>query len=271
MIQIGEDKYWIKSVLVNQIQAMGIKQGDVVMAHVSMHSVGDCLNGADDLIQAMLTVIGVDGTLLCYTNWEQNYEDSMDEDGCVPLELKPEIKPYDPSFSRASRDHGVFAECIRTTRGAIRSQNPGASVVAIGNNAEYFTENHSLNYGYGNNSPFAKFVEHHGKILMVGAPYETMSFLHHAEHLANIPNKNIRKMEIPLSKNGHIEWVKLEEFDTIYPVCDKFQEGYFKDIIEKFCHLNTEAIKGVIGSANTLLISAKEILDYAIYWMENYD
>ncbi|MBI6550741.1 aminoglycoside 3-N-acetyltransferase [Xenorhabdus lircayensis] len=270
MIQVGEDKYWTKSALVEQIRKIGIKHGDVVMAHVSMRSVGNCLNGTDDLIQALLTVVGVKGALLCYTNWDQNYEDSMDENGCVPFELKPEIMPYDRLFSRASRDHGVFAECIRTTKGAVRSKNPGASVVAIGNNAEYFIENHSLNYGYGNNSPFAKFVASRGKILMIGAPYETMSLLHHAEHLANIPNKNIRKMEIPLLQNDQVEWVKLEEFDTVDPVCEQFDESYFKDIVEQFCHSRSGAINGVIGSANTLLVPAKEMLDYAIHWMENY-
>ncbi|MDC9616264.1 aminoglycoside 3-N-acetyltransferase [Xenorhabdus khoisanae] len=270
MIKIGEDKYWTKSTLIEQILKMGIKPGDVVMAHVSMRSVGHCLNGADDLIQAILTAIGEKGTLLCYTNWEQNYEDSMDENGCVPLELKTEIMPYDPLFSRASRDHGVFAESVRTARGAVRSQNPSASVVAIGNDSNHFVENHSINYGYDNNSPFARFVACQGKILMIGAPYETMSLLHHAEHLANIPNKHIRKMEIPLFQNGYVEWVKLEEFDTIDPVCELFPEGYFKDIVKQFCHSHSESIKGVIGSANTLLVPAKEILDYAIRWMEDY-
>ncbi|CEF28516.1 Aminoglycoside 3'-N-acetyltransferase [Xenorhabdus nematophila str. Websteri] len=240
------------------------------MVHVSMRSVGHCLNGADDLIQAILTFVGVEGALLCYTNWEQNYEDSMDENGCIPLELKAEIMSYDQSFSRASRDHGVFAECVRTTKGAIRSQNPGASVVAIGNNAEFFTENHSLNYGYGNDSPFSKLVACQGKVLMIGAPYDTMSLLHHAEHLANIPNKRIRKMLIPLLKNDHVEWVKIEEFDTVEPVCAQFHEGYFKDIVEQFCCSHPEIVKGVIGSANTLLVPAKEMLNYAIYWMENY-
>ncbi|PHM46017.1 hypothetical protein Xmau_00410 [Xenorhabdus mauleonii] len=269
MIKIGEDTYWTKSVLVEQLRNMDIKHGDVVMAHVSMRSVGNCLNGVDDLIQAILTVLGTTGTLLCYTNWEQNYEDSLDEDGCVPLELKSEIMPYDRLSSRASKDHGVFAESVRTTKGAIRSQNPGASVVAIGNDAEYFIENHSLNYGYGNDSPFAKLVTCRGKILMIGAPYDTMSLLHHAEHLANLSNKHIRKMEVPLLENNHVIWFKLEEFDTVDPVCEQFNEGYFGDIVEQYC-AHSEAVTDVIGSASTLVVPAKEMLDYAISWMENY-
>ncbi|OTA17328.1 hypothetical protein Xvie_01175 [Xenorhabdus vietnamensis] len=208
---------------------------------------------------------------MCYTNWEQSYEDSLSVNGYIPSTLKPEIMPYDRLFSRASRDHGILAECVRTTKGAIRSQNPGASVAVLGNNAAYFVENHSLNYGYGTNSPFAKFVACQGKILMVGAPYETMSLLHHAEHLANIPNKRIRKMELPLLQNNQVSWVMLEEFDTVDPVCKQFNQDYFKDIVEHFCYLHPEMIvKGIIGSADTLLVPAKEILDYAVHWMENH-
>ncbi|MBD1226232.1 AAC(3) family N-acetyltransferase [Xenorhabdus griffiniae] len=141
----------------------------------------------------------------------------------------------------------------------------------MGNNAEYFVANHSLDYGYGNDSPFAKLVECQGKILMIGAPYETMSLLHHAEHLANIPNKRIRKMEIPLLQDNQVEWVMLEEFDTVDPVCERFNQDYFKDIVEHFCHEHSEVIiKGTIGAANTLFVPAKEILDYAVHWMESY-
>ncbi|BET97638.1 hypothetical protein TCT1_25590 [Xenorhabdus sp. TCT-1] len=51
MIQVDEDKYWTKSTLVQQLQKIGIKQGNIVMTHVAVRSVGNCLNDADDLIR----------------------------------------------------------------------------------------------------------------------------------------------------------------------------------------------------------------------------
>jgi aminoglycoside 3-N-acetyltransferase len=38
-----------------------------------------------------------------------------------------------------------------------------------------------------------------GKVLMVGAPPDTMTLLHHAEHLARIPGKRIRRYEVPFA------------------------------------------------------------------------
>ncbi|WP_052705693.1 AAC(3) family N-acetyltransferase [Xenorhabdus doucetiae] len=78
-------------------------------------------------------------------------------------------------------------------------------------------------------------------------------------------------MEIPLLQNNQTVWVMLEEFDTVDSVCEQFYQGYFKDIVEHFCYSHPElTLKGTIGSANALLVPAKEILDYAVHWMENY-
>ena len=58
---------------------------------------------------------------------------------------------------------------LRTTPGARRSGNPGASMAALGGRAEWFTADHALDYGYGPQSPLGKLVEADGKTLMLGA------------------------------------------------------------------------------------------------------
>jgi aminoglycoside 3-N-acetyltransferase len=158
MIQVGESSYWTRQLLSKQLKAIGLRAGHAVMVHASMRSVGPLLNGPDALIGAVLDEISQEGTLLCYVNWDEHYEDVLDQAGRLPNELKIEIPPFDPLASRASRDHGVFAEFVRTTPRAKRSANPGASVAAIGAKAEWFTADHPLDYGYGPNSPFAKLV-----------------------------------------------------------------------------------------------------------------
>jgi aminoglycoside 3-N-acetyltransferase len=61
------------------------------------------------------------------------------------------------------------------------------------------TADHPLDYGYGEAWPLAKLVAARGKVLMVGAPPDTMTLLHHAEHLARIPGKRIRRYEVPFA------------------------------------------------------------------------
>jgi len=271
MIAVGDEYYWSLPVLAEQLRVLGLQPGDAVMVHVSLRAAGPCLNGADDLIDALLQSTGENGTLLCYVNWLENYEDSTGDDGCVPAALKPLITPFDVRTSRANPDHGVFAECFRTRPGALRSANPGASVAAIGAKAAYFTENHPLCYGYGENSPFARLVAEDGKVLMPGAPADTMSLLHHAESIAPLRNKRIRRKELPLRRaDGSTDWVMSEEFDTADPVCDCFPEGYFAQIVADFCQQNNNVRQGNVGSAAALLVSAREMRDFAVSWMMAY-
>ncbi|KLU15609.1 hypothetical protein AFK69_07810 [Xenorhabdus sp. GDc328] len=61
----------------------------------------------------------------------------------------------------------------------------------------------------------------------------------------------------------------LKEFDTVDLVCERFHQGYFKDIVEHFCHEHSEVIiEGTIGSANTLLIHCLYLLKR--YWIMQY-
>lgn len=267
MILLGDTYYWTRRLLAEQLNALGLRTGDVVMAHAGLRSVGPMLNGPDTLIDAILDVIGPDGTLLCYVNWEQQYEDALDENGRLPDSLKIDIPPFDPARSRASRDHGSFAEFIRTTPGAERSHNPGASVVAIGSRASWFTAHHPLDYGYGSDSPFAKLVAEAGQVLMIGAPLDTISLLHHAEHLAQIPGKHIRQLEVPLLIDNRVVWRQIEEFDTADPVVDGLEADYFGTIAEDFL-VTGQGQQGLIGHAPSVLLPATDLVDFAVRWLE---
>lgn len=268
MLTIGDQLYWSQPELQAHLRQLGLKAGDEVMLHAGMRQVGPLLNGPDALIAAILAVLGPQGTLLCYTNWDQQYEDALDGAGAVPSLLKPHIPPFDPLTSRASRDHGVIAECVRSWPGALRSGNPGASVAAIGAQAAGYTELHALQYGYGMDSPFARLVARKGRVLMVGAPLDTVSLLHHAEHLADIPHKRVVRMEVPLSMEGEVFWTWQEEFDTCDPVVDGLAENYFADIVQSF--LLQDGCLGEVGYAASVLLPADRLVAYAVDWLENW-
>ncbi|WP_095597841.1 aminoglycoside 3-N-acetyltransferase [Pseudomonas sp. PIC25] len=269
MLDIAGNRFWTRRELLDHLANLGVRAGDDLMVHAGMRSVGPLIDGPNTLIGALLDAIGPSGTLLCYTNWDQQYEDALDEDGRLDPALKPDIPPFDPCLSRASRDHGIIAEFIRTWPGALRSGNPGASVAAIGVHAEWYTREHPLDYGYGEGSPFARLVEAGGKVLMVGAPLDTLSLLHHAEHLADIPGKRIVRMEVPLLIDGRTEWRLLEEFDTCDPVIDGLPDDYFGDVVRTFLDAG-QGSQGRIGNAESVLVSARPMRDFAIRWLEEH-
>lgn len=267
MLEIAGNEFWTRRLLRKHIADLGVAPGDAVMVHAALRDVGPMLNGPDTLIDALLDAVGPQGTLLCYVNWAEEYEDALDEEGRVPAALKDEIPPFDPARSRASRDHGAFAEFLRTVPGARRSGNPGASVVALGARADWFTADHALDYGYGPESPFARLVQAGGKVLMVGAPLDTMSLLHHAEHLAPIPGKRVRRMEVPFLVDGRSQWRMIEEFDTVDPVRDDLDDDYFATVVEDFLSTG-QGRCGQIGLADSVLVSAPAMADFAVRWLE---
>ncbi len=251
------------------VESLGVNSGDVVMVHAALRRVGPMMNGPDALIGALLDALGPSGTLAVYTDWDACYDDLLDEHGRVPDAHRADIPPFDPTTSRANRDHGAIAEFIRTTPGAIRSASAGPSVAAIGAKAEWLTADHPLDYGYGEGSPFEKLVQANGKVLMVGAPLDTMTLLHHAEHKANIPGKRVIRVEVPFARNGRVEWQMIEEFDTSDPVVDGLDDDYFETIVEEFVRANSHARQGFIGAAPSLLVPAREIVEFAVAWLES--
>jgi aminoglycoside 3-N-acetyltransferase len=249
------------------------------MVHASLRSVGPVVSGADAIIAAIRDAIGPDGTLMVYTDWEADMwgehtweigEDKADLALTVisPIEAtRDHVLPFDPQSSRAIRENGALMELVRTLPGALRSANPGASCAAVGAKAAWLTADHAINYGYGEHSPFAKLVEAGGKVLMLGATNDHMTLLHHAEHLADVPNKRVLRIESPFLVDGRTEWRWIEEFNTGVPIVAGLADDYFATIVEDFLATG-KGRRGTVGAASCVLVEAKEIVPFAVSWIE---
>ncbi|MFG3341033.1 aminoglycoside 3-N-acetyltransferase [Glycomyces sp. NPDC048151] len=255
-----------RSSLAADLRRIGLAEGDAVMVHAAFGKVGPVVGGPDTLVDALLDTVSPKGTILSYQDWELSV-DVWDEHGRVLPELRDHVPPFDPATARPARDHGVLAAVIGTRKGVRRSVNPGASVAALGARADEFTAGHPLDYGYGEDSPFARLVAAGGRVLMVGAPLDTMTVLHHAEHLADLPGKRRIEVEYPLATPEGTAWRVVEEFDTSEPVVPGPPEDYFRLIVEDF--LATGAgLRGRIGDAESVLVDAPAIVDFAVDWLE---
>lgn len=248
------------------LTALGLAPGDVVMVHAALRRVGPVLGGGDAVIAALRDSVEPDGTIAAYADWEADYEDLLDEHGRVPMWWRAHVPPFDRKWSRAIRDNGIFPELLRTTRGTVASGNPGARVVAVGSRAEWLTADHPIDYGYGPGSPFAKLAQVRGKVLMLGAPLDTMTLIHHAEHLADISKRVLRK-EVPFATEDGTDWHMVEEFDTADPP-EGFADEYFGTIVEAFLAAGQGA-RGKVGDADSVLVDAAPMLAFAVEWIES--
>jgi len=250
---------WTRQKLAEHCAALGLGPGDAVLVHAGLRAVGPILGGPDALIAALRDAVGPDGTILAYCDWQLETTDDPS--------LRAHIPAFDPLASRAIRDNGAFPELLRTTPGALRSGSPGASCAALGGRAAWFVADHALDYGYGPHSPFGKLVDAGGKTLMLGAPLDTMTLLHHAEHLARIPGKRVLRYAAPILVDGKTVWRDFEEFDTGQPVVAGLEDDYFEEVVEDFLATGAGR-RGLIGHAPSVLVDAAAIVDFGTAWLE---
>jgi aminoglycoside 3-N-acetyltransferase len=255
--------------LARELRSLGLGPGDLVMVHASMRALGPLLGGPDVVIRALLDVVGAAGTLAAYLDWEHAAQAYVAEDpaGSLPPERLAELPAFDPATARAARSHGVFAEFLRTWPGAVRSANPGASVGAVGARAEWLCAEHPLNYGYGPGSPFAKLIDAGGKVLLLGSHLAHVTLLHHAEHVARLPDKRVIRFREPILEGGVSRWVEIEEFDTSRPIVSQADDEYFDRLMSDYLATGAGST-GRVGSARAYLLDAGDLDRFAVRWME---
>jgi len=255
-----------KSRLIADFRKLGVERGDTIMLHASVKSVGWIVGGPDVIIQALLDVLGADGTLMMYVGWEDSPYRLNEWNMEWQQAYLKECPPFDPKTSRAYRKWSILTEYLRTWPGAFRSSNPEASCAAVGARAKWLTENHPLQYGYGPGSPLAKLCETNGKVLLLGALFDTITLLHYAEHIARVSNKRIVRYKMPILLEGKRVWVKIEEFDTCGNILPDARE-YF-EIIPRECLSYGKGRSGKVGAAQSYLFKANELVKFAVEWLE---
>jgi aminoglycoside 3-N-acetyltransferase len=112
-------------------------------------------------------------------------------------------------------------------------------------------------------------VDVRGKVLLLGAPFETITSLHYAEHMARLPNKRVIHYREPLLVHGAKVWVEIEEFDTSQPVIPGAWDSYFADIVQEYV-ASGRGRSGQVGQAPSYLLHAAELHQHALAWMEGH-
>ncbi len=256
-----------RSELAASLRKLGVSSGNTIMLHASVKAIGWIVGGPDVVIQALLDVLGQEGTLMMYVAWEEDAPYSLAQlPGKWQEAYLKECPPFDPTRSRANRGWSILTEYLRTWPGAYRSDNPEASCVAVGAKAEWLTENHPLQYGYGSGSPLAKLCELKGRVLLFGAPFGSITLLHYAESIADVPNKQIVHYQMPVLRNAKREWIEIEEFDTCGNVLPDAQQ-YFDEIPHEYL-TSGRGKNGKVGTANSYLLDAADFVKFAVRWLE---
>jgi aminoglycoside 3-N-acetyltransferase len=255
--------------LTSDLRALGVSLGDVVMAHASVRAVGEVAGGPDQIHLAITDAVGRRGTLMMYAGCPR-YVDEIGRGNLSPAEeaeLLEKLPPFDAGTARSARDHGVLVEFLRTSPGVRVNDHP-ARFVARGPHAGTLLAPQPWDYAFGHESTLDRFVALDGKILLLGADHDNVTFLHYVEHVADIPGKRVAHFKVPVFEGGRRVWRDMAEFDTsgagVHP---NWPDRFFATIVGDYLAASGSG-GGLVGNAVSHLIPAADLLAFARPVME---
>lgn len=260
--------------LVRDLRELGLGPGDTVMVHTRMSAVGYVVGGTRTLIGALLDAVGDTGTLMAYCGW--NDAPPYDLADWPPQwrdAARAEWPAYDPRLSEADHSVGRVPEALRHWPGAVRSRHPDVSFVAVGPAAHRLMDDHPWDDPHGPDSPLGRLVRDGGRVLLLGAPLDTLTLLHHAEALAEAPGKRYVEYEQPIMVDGRRVWRRFRDVDTeteAFPYGKVVPEGVwpFTVIAEEMLAAGIGRT-GRVGAAPSHLFEAPEVVRFGVEWIES--
>jgi aminoglycoside 3-N-acetyltransferase len=136
------------------LRRLGLGEGDIVLLHSSLASLGRVEGGAESVIEAFLDVLGHEGTLVV------------------------------PTFG----SFGAIPDALKQRPDAVRSIHPKASVAAVGGAAEAICRDHwKAELAHGPDTPYQRIADMGGYVCLLGVDQDRNTTLHAAEELLRLP------------------------------------------------------------------------------------
>lgn len=156
--------------LTRALVSLGIGTGDIVLAHCAYNQFIGFSGRPSDVLDSLRAAVGPSGTLLM---------PSMPFDGSA-LAYVRSGQMFD--VRRTPSRMGLVTELFRRSAGTLRSLHPTHPVLASGARAaELLVDHPRAATPCGEHSPFAKLSDGLGKIALLGAGIEALTFYHYLE------------------------------------------------------------------------------------------
>lgn len=159
--------------IVNGLEKLGLRAGDVAFVHSSLSSFGHVVGGAETVVSAFLDALEPGGTL------------------AVPIFRRyfwggpHQVWDRDNSPSLMGR----ISETVRTWPGGRKSHHAPHPIAAVGRLAEDLTERYNIS-DFGPDSPFSRMEELNAWIVLVGVDYNSCTMIHLAEESMEVPYRH---------------------------------------------------------------------------------
>lgn len=246
--------------LVGDLRNIGICEGDVVLLHSSLKSIGYVDGGPNTVLKALLEVITPSGTLVVPSYHMVNYNMY---DTCLDKKYI-----FDPRT--ADTFLGLIPSAFLKFPGIERSIHPTHSVSAVGRDAKYITEAHHLaSCTFGTDSPWDRLMKLDGKVLGLGVTMSPVGLYHTLEDMLQeefpIPAKLAETFQLSCRDwNGNLIKVPVNPHDPKIAEKRIDRNTYLADYFgDEFRHAGLLRV-GKIGEAVSWLASARKFYDHLL-------
>ncbi len=216
--------------LVDFLRELGVREGGVLLVHTAFSKLGPLAGGPAELIEALQSVLGADGTLV------------------MPSLSDDDDQPFDPRRTPC-RALGVVADTFWRLPGVLRSDSPHA-FAARGPAARELTAPHPLDLPHGADSPVGRVHARDGQVLLLGVGHDANTTLHLAEALAGVRYRLER--HVTVREAGRARRLPYLEIDHC---CERFA------LVDAWLDAAGLQSCGRVGRAEARLASARAIVD----------
>jgi aminoglycoside 3-N-acetyltransferase len=220
--------------LTEDLSALGVRDGQVLLVHMSFRSVRPVHGGPSGVIEALLHAVGPRGTLVM-PSWGD------DDDS-----------PFDPDRTAASSDLGVTAEIFRRMPNVKRSAHPFA-FAALGPNADAVTAGPLPIPPHAPTSPVGRVHDLDGQVLLLGVGHDSDSTIHLAEVLGGVPYGVPKHCTV--MRDGQPTRVDYDENDHC---CQRFA------LADDWLRQRGLQREGKVGHAHARLIRSRDIVSVVL-------
>jgi len=227
--------------IVAAIREMGLPEGDKVMVHSSLSSMGYVEGGAVTVVEAFLEVLGPEGTLM------------------MPTFTHSGTEYYDPLGSPSK--NGAITEAARKYPGAVRSLHPTHAVTVIGPDAEDLVRDDLERGALAEDCALDRLAKKGGWVFLLGVDHKVNSIIHVGEAYAGDPDRhrqwspeNPKRVVLNHPEHGEMEVLLTSMMGGT--VAFERMEGVLRE--------RRQIIDGQIGPARCQMMKGQVVIEAAV-------
>ncbi|TCP69313.1 aminoglycoside N(3)-acetyltransferase [Baia soyae] len=246
--------------LKEDLRNLGVCEGMTLIVHSSLSKLGWVCGGAAVVCRALMEIVTNQGTIIMPTQTAGNSDPAHWVAPPAPEDwwesIREHMPPYESTYT-PTMGMGVVPELFRTLPRVVRSEHPTWSFAAWGKDADEIVANHTIDIGFGPNSPLDQLLAKRGYVLHLGSTLDTTTFWHRAEYECNVATTTYACAMI---EDGTRVWKTFSHIEVDAEPFVAMGEKWKKEV---------DCVSGLIGKGECYLFPVQPAHEFAVSYLQS--